>query len=308
MLGRQILGRLSTNPGAWNVLGATLFFRFPFALFHSIWARLFYAAAGLLLVWCVYWLAVRRTEAALRVRFDERLWERTRVARDLHDSLLQTIEASKMVADDALDPSSGPVRMRRALGRLSDWLGQATEEGQVALNSLRIASYEPSDLATSFRRAAEECLVDRSVEFALSVTGDTMEMHPLARDEVYRIGYEAISNACKHPGVSRLRVALIYGPDFCLQVSDNGKSIDQLVAEKSKDGHPGLHTIRKRAERIGGRLSLISSANSGTELTLIVPGRIIFRRGYPPLARPLLELWWGRLWSRKGSANKRLDD
>jgi hypothetical protein len=120
MLGRELLGRLSTSPGAWNVLGATLFFRFTFALFRSIWARLFYAAAGLFLVWFVYWLAVRRTEAALSVRFDEWLWERTRVARDLHDSLLQTIEASKMVADDALDPSAGPVRMRRALGRLSE--------------------------------------------------------------------------------------------------------------------------------------------------------------------------------------------
>src|ERR1700744_6653874 len=121
------------NTGAWNLLGATLFSRFPFALFHSIWARLLYAAAGLFLVWFVYWTAVRRTQSALSVRFDEQLWERTRVARDLHDTLLQTIEASKMVADDALDASAGPVRMRQALDRLSDWLGQATEEGQGAL-------------------------------------------------------------------------------------------------------------------------------------------------------------------------------
>jgi signal transduction histidine kinase len=283
-----------------------LLFRFPFA-FHSIWARLFCAAAGLFLVWFVYWLAVRRTEAALSGRFDERLWERTRVARDLHDTLLQTIEASKMVADDALDPSAGPLRMRRALGRLSDWLGQATEEGQAALNSLQAASYGRNDLATSFRRAAEECGVNRSVEFSLSVTGDSMEMHPLVRDEVYRIGYEAISNACKHSDVSRIRIALMYGPDFCLQVSDNGKSIDQLVAEKSKDGYLGLLRIRKRAEHIGGRLSLIRSANSGTELTLIVPGRLIFRWGYPPLTRPLVELW-ARFRSRKSSSNKRLDD
>jgi signal transduction histidine kinase len=283
-----------------------LFFRFPFA-FHSIWARLFCAAAGLFLVWFVYWLAVRRTEAALSGRFDERLWERTQAARDLHDTLLQTIEASKMVADDALDPSAGPVRMRRALGRLSDWLGQATVEGQAALHSLQTGSYGRNDLATNFRRAAEACLVNRSVEFSLSVTGDSMEMHPLVRDEIYRIGYEAISNACNHSGVSRLRVALVYGPDFCLQVSDNGQGIDQLVAEKSKDGYVGLLRIQKRAERIGGRLNLIRSANSGTELTLIVPGHLTFRRGYPPLTRPLVELW-GRLWSRKSGPNNRLDD
>jgi signal transduction histidine kinase len=87
------------NTGAWNMLGATLLFRFPLALFHSIWARLFYAAAGLFLVWFVYWTAVRRTEAALSVRFNEQLWERTRVARDLHDTLLQTIEASRSQQD-----------------------------------------------------------------------------------------------------------------------------------------------------------------------------------------------------------------
>jgi hypothetical protein len=296
------------NSAAWNMLGATLLLRFPFAVFGSIWARLFYAAAGLFLVWFVYWSVVRRTEAALSVRFDKQLWERTRVARDLQDTLLQTIEASKMVADDALDPSASPVRMRQALGRLSDWLGQATEEGQAALNSLPTAGYEGNDLATSFRRVAEEFLVNRSVEFALSVTGDSMEMRPLVRDEVYRVGYEAISNACKRSGVSRLRVALIYGRDFCLQVSDNGHAGHQLVVEESKDGQLGLHRIRKRAEQLGGRLSLISSANSGTELTLIVPGRIIFRRGYLPIARPLVELWRRRLWSRKDRPNKRLDD
>jgi signal transduction histidine kinase len=281
------------NTGAWNMLGAITIFRFPLGLSHSIWARLLYAAAGLFLVWFVYWTAVRRTEAALSVRFDEQLWERTRLARDLHDTLLQTIEASKMVADDALDASAGPVRMRQALGRLSDWLGQATEEGQAALDSLRTAGYERGDLTTSLRRVAEQCLVGRSVDFALSVTGDSIEMHPLVRDEVYSIGYEAIGNACRRSGVTRLKIALIYGSDFYLQVSDNGKDMDQLAAEENEDRQAGLNRMRKRAEQIGGRLSVISSANSGTEVTLIVPGGVIF----PP-----------RLWSRKGRPNKRPDD
>jgi signal transduction histidine kinase len=281
------------NTGAWNMLGATLLFRFPLALFHSIWARLFYAAGALFLVWFVYWMAVRRTEAALSVRFDEQLWERTRLARDLHDTLLQTIEASKMVADDALDASAGPARMRQALGRLSDWLGQATEEGQVALDSLRTAGYGRGDLTTSLRRVAEQCLAGRSVDFAFSVTGDSIEMHPSVRDEVYSIGYEAIGNACKRQGVTRLKIALIYGSDFYLQVSDNGKDMDQLAAEENEDRQVGLNRMRKRAEQIGGRLSVISSANSGTDLTLIVPGRVIF----PP-----------RLWSRKGRPNKGPDD
>ena len=281
------------NTGAWNLLGATLFFRFPFALFHSIWARLLYAVAGLFLVWFVYWTAVRRTEAALSVRFDEQLWERTRLARDLHDTLLQTIEASKMVADDALDASAGPVRMRQALGRLSDWLGQATEEGEAALDSLRTAGYGRGDLTSSLRRFAERCLAGRSVDLAFSVTGDSIEMHPFVRDEVYSIGYEAIGNACRRSGVTRLKIALIYGSDFYLRVSDNGKDMDQLATEEDEDRQAGLKRMQKRAEQIGGRLSVISSANTGTDLTLIVPGRVIFP---------------SRLWSRKGRPDRSPND
>jgi signal transduction histidine kinase len=281
------------NTGTWNRLGAILLFRFPLALIHSIWARLLYAAAGLFLVWFVYWTAIRRTEAALSVRFDEQLWERTRVARDLHDTLLQTIEASKVVADDALDASASPVRMRQALDRLSDWLGQATEEGQAALDSLRTAGYGRGDLTTSLRRVAEQCLAGRSVDFALSVTGDSIEIHPFARDQVYSIGREAIGNACRRSGVTRLKIALIYGSDFYLRVSDNGKDMDLLAAEENEDRQVGLNRMRKRAEQIGGRLSVISSANSGTDLTLIVPGRVIF----PP-----------RLWSRKDRPNKGPED
>jgi signal transduction histidine kinase len=265
------------NTGAWNMPGTTVLFRFTLAPFHSIWACLFYAAAGMFLVWFVSWMAVRRTEAALRFRFDEQLWERTRVARELHDTLLQTIEASKMVADDALDASAGPVRMRQALGRLSDWLGQATEEGQAALDSLRTAGYGRDDLPTSLRRVAEQCLAGRSVDFALTVTGDSIEMHPLLRDAVYSIGYEAICNACKRPGVTRLKVALIYASDFYLRVSDNGEDMDQLAAEENVDRQVELNRMRKRAEQIGGSLSVIGSANSETELTFIIPGRVIFR-------------------------------
>jgi signal transduction histidine kinase len=298
-------GTTATEACASDLPGAIWFSGFPFAFFHSIWARLFYVAAGLFVVWFVYRLRIRRTETALSLRFDEQLSERTRVARELHDTLLQTIEASKMVADDALDPFADPVRVRRAMSRLSDWLGQATEEGQAALNSLRTANYEGDHLAASFRRAAEECLVGRSVEFAVSVTGRSMEMYSMVGDEVYRIGYEAISNACKHPGVSQLSVALIYGPNFCLQVTANGKGIDHLFAEQGKDEYLGPHGIRNRAERMGGKLSVISSASSGTELTLVVLGRIIFQREYPPLAGPLVELWRGHFWSRKGRSNKK---
>lgn len=114
--------------------------------------------------------------------------ERARIARDLHDTLLQPIQGSKQVADSALKQSTHPLRMRGALEQLSVWLGRATEEGRAALNSLGTSTTETNDLAESFRRAIEECRIENSMEGSFSVVGDTREMHPIVRDEVYRIG------------------------------------------------------------------------------------------------------------------------
>ena len=116
---------------------------------------------------------------------------------------------------------------------------------------------------------------------AFSVVGDAREMHPIVRDEIYRIGYEAIRNACMHSGASQLEVELRYGHDLALRVSDNGVGIDPVISDRGKDGHFGLQGMRERAARIGGSLTLGSSSNSGTEIKLVVPGDIIFRKTTP---------------------------
>jgi signal transduction histidine kinase len=102
-------------------------------------------------------------------------------------------------------------------------------------------------------------------------------MHPIVRDEVYRIGYEAIRNACMHSEASRLEVDLRYDHDLVVRVKDNGKGIDADITAEGKDGHFGLQGMRERAARIGAKLTLSSSATTGTEITLVVPGDIAFR-------------------------------
>jgi signal transduction histidine kinase len=224
---------------------------------------------------------VRQIARAIGARFDERLAERTRMARDLHDTFLQTVQGSKLVADDALEPSTDLARMRRAMEQLSAWLGRATQEGRAALNSLRTVTRETNDLAEGLRRATEDGFIPRSMAVTFSVVGDAREMHPIVRDEIYRVGYEAIRNACTHSGASRLEVELKYDDDLALRVSDNGTGIDPAIADKGKDGHFGLQGMRERAARIGGKLTLGSSSNSGTEIKLIVAGGIIFRKTMP---------------------------
>jgi signal transduction histidine kinase/ligand-binding sensor domain-containing protein len=267
----------SNNDGVWNETGAALDFKVAAAWYQTIWFRSAFLVACLLLFWAIYRLRVRRIAAAMKNRFDERLAERTRIARDLHDTFLQTIQGSKLVADDALSATTDLSHMRQAMEKLSAWLGRATEEGRAALNSLRTSATEVNDLADAFRRALEECQIHSSMEVALQVSGQTHEMHPIVRDEVYRIGYEAIRNACVHSRATQLRVELSYAQDLSLRICDNGTGIDPDIVHRGKQGHFGLQTMRERAARIMGKFIVESTTGSGTVIALVVPGGIIYR-------------------------------
>jgi signal transduction histidine kinase/ligand-binding sensor domain-containing protein len=265
------------NDGVWNEQGAALDFSIAPAWYQTSSFRILCLFAAIFAAWAIYRLRVRQVARAISARFDERLAERTRMARELHDTFLQTIQASKLVADDALEASADPVRMRRAMEQLSRWLEQATQEGRAALNSLRTSTTQKNDLADAFRRAAENGHMPGSMEAVLTVVGEPREMHPIIRDEVYRIGYEAIRNAYMHSKGSRLKVELRYAQDLCIRISDNGVGMDPIAAE-GKHGHFGLQGMRERAARIGGKFTLVSSVDSGTEISITVPGRIVFRK------------------------------
>ena len=266
------------NDGLWNEQGAVLDFSVAPAWYQTNWFLVLCIAAGIVVVWAAYRLRLRQLARAMSARFNERLAERTRMARDLHDTFLQTIQGSKLVTDHALKPSADPIRMREALEQLSIWLARAAQEGRAALNSLRTATTQTNDLSDALQRVTRDDLIPGSMAVTVSVVGDAREMHPIVRDEIYRIGYEAIRNACMHSRASQLEVDLRYAHDLTLRVSDNGTGIDPAIADKGKDSHFGLQGIRERAARIGGTLTLRSSSLSGTEIKLVVPGDIVFRR------------------------------
>ncbi len=271
----------SNTDGVWNEEGANLRFSVAPAWYQTNLFGALCAVSGGLTLWALYRLRVRRIEAVVGARFDERLAERTRLARDLHDTLLQTIQGSKMVADDALDPAADAQRMRGALEQLSGWLARAMQEGRAALHSLRTSTTEGNDLFEAFKRAVESEVVPSSMMATCSVVGEPREMHPLVRDEVYRIGYEAILNACLHSKASRLSVGLDYARDLLLRVADDGVGIDAAFVNQGKPGHFGLQGMRERATRIEGKLTVVSSESSGTAFTLVVPGGIAFRKAQP---------------------------
>jgi len=282
--------RACNRDGIWDRTGMVyLITQKPF-FYQTIWFRIAMIATGLLLVFGLFRLRLYQATARLNVRFDERLAERTRIARELHDTLLQTIQGSKLVADDALERATDFAHLHGKVEQLARWLGQATQEGRAALNSLRTASIETNDLAAGLRRATEECSLNRSMTVKFSVTGGPKDTHPIARDEIYRIGYEAIRNACEHSSASELEVSLSYAQDLTLRVKDNGAGIDPAVVTEGREGHFGLQGMRERAERINSKFTLNSAPDSGTEITLIVPGNVVFRKASTSLLEKIKTL------------------
>jgi signal transduction histidine kinase/streptogramin lyase len=271
------------NDGIWNDTGATLDFSIAPAWFQTKWFFALSVSIALMVAWGLSTIRTRQVQKSLSARFNERLAERTRMARELHDTFLQTLQGSKLVADDALEKSSDPVRMRRAMEQLSAWLERAIHEGRAALNSLRISTAQTNDLAEALRRATEETRMQSRMEVSFSVTGHSKEMHPVVRDEICRIGYEAIRNAYTHSNGNRLEISLQYGKDLTVCVRDDGVGIEPTVVGEGKNGHFGLEGMRERAARIGGKLRIVSSPNSGTEVRMVVPGGIVFRKSHVTL-------------------------
>ena len=125
--------------------------------------------------------------------------------------------------------------------------------------------------------------------FALTVKGTAREMHPIVRDEVYLIGYEAMRNACLHSRGTRLDVELSYARDLVVRVRDDGIGINQEVVVKGKKGHFGVPGMLERANRIGAKLRF-NSTSAGTEVELIVPRNLIFANGKLAPQRSLTKL------------------
>jgi signal transduction histidine kinase len=262
----------ATSRGDWSEPGAALSIEILPPWWRTWWFTVTYVSIIILLVLSAYRYRLHQIARQFNVRLEERVSERTRLAREFHDTFLQTIQASKMLADGALDEATDPAGMRLAMTKLSHWLGRATEEGRAALNSLRASVVQRNDLLEAIRRTTEDFTIPESLKVTFAVSGAAKEMRPLLREEVYRIGCEAIRNACMHSEAGRVDVELCYGEDFVLRVTDNGKGISPEIVHMGRQGHFGLRGMRERAARVGGTFHLVTSPGSGTQIMLRIPG------------------------------------
>jgi signal transduction histidine kinase len=273
------------NSGVWNATGDTLVFSIEPRFYQTAWFGAACAAAFLAMLGLAYQFRVRQLHRQYNMRLEGRLEERTRIARELHDTLLQSVQGlmfSFQAARNLLPERTGEaVRTLEQAIRKGD---EAIAEGRDAIQCLRAEPALESNLEDLLRAAGKELARSSHAEgeppaFQVTLEGAPQPLSPLLQDEVYRIAREILRNAFRHSHASRVEADVAYDSRFLrLRIRDNGKGIDRKVLEQgARQGHWGLPGVRERAKRIGAHVKLWSEPGAGTEAELTVPARIAYR-------------------------------
>ena len=240
------------NDGVWNEAGATLLFSVAPAFYQTWWFRLLLVAAATFIVWLLIRLRLRVLFRDLQGRLAERLEERERIARELHDTLLQGLFGLMLRLQFSLDqlPEAHPVRsdMMKALAQ-SDLIMQDGRERIKNLRSGHLPLLELADALEDFGQQLQSVL---PIQFEVLSDGQPYGIDPYVHDEIFMIGREALANAFRHSRASTIRMTVSYRlRGFQLQVQDNGRGIDHHFLESGmRENHWGLPNMQERARKL----------------------------------------------------------
>ena len=273
----------ANNSGVWNEAGAFLDFSIAPAYYQTTWFRAASVVTVLALFWALYQFRLRQIAHDFNMRLDERVNERTRIARELHDTLLQSFQGLMLRFQSARDLlPSHPAKAVEALDGALDRADQAIVEGRDAIQNLRSSTTVVNELAQAMTALAEDFAQGpngerSSVTFRASVEGTPRDLHPILRDDVYRIAREALRNAYRHAQASHIEAEVTYGVrEVRLRIRDDGKGIDPQHLNAGRARHWGLTNMRERAQQIGSELNLWSEVGAGTEVDLRIPGSVAY--------------------------------
>ena len=274
--------------GIWNDRGAGVRFVLRPHFYQTNWFYALCAATLLALLWMAHQFRLRQLQRAFNVRLEGRVEERTRIARELHDTLLQSFQG--LMFSFQAGRNLLPGRTEEAIRTFDRAIREGDEaiaEGRDAIQGLRADPALESNLEHLLTAAGKELARSSGAEgeppaFRVTVEGARQPLSPLLQDEVHRIAREILRNAFHHAHASRIEAEIAYDRQFFrLRIRDNGKGIDPKVLEQgARPGHWGLPGVRERAKRIGAQLKLWSEPGAGTEVELTVPARIAYGRAH----------------------------
>jgi len=275
------------NDGVWNENGAFIDISIAPAYYQSLWFRSTCLIALVVLFWALYQRRLKQLQRQFNLTLEARVDERTSIARELHDTLLQSLHGLMLrlqVVNDMLPQGKAKEQLEQSLERADG----AIAEGRSALYALRSSATTTNDLAQALRTLGEE-LATEDTAFHLLVEGTARDLHPIIRDEVYRIAREALRNAFSHAQARHIETEITYEERvFRLRFRDDGKGIPPDILDEGRSGHFGLAGMRERARKIGAKLSIWSGTGTGTEIELRIAGSIAYGR---PAGRSLFRLF-----------------
>lgn len=278
----------ANDDGVWNNTGSTLEFEIPPTFFQSWPFYLLCAALALALLWLGYSLRLRAVAERIRARMNERLDERERIARELHDTLLQSVQGLIMrFSNIAQDMTTIQPAHRDMLDAL-DSADAVVVEGRDRIHELRQWSGAWS-LFEVVGHNAKRLLRPENVETRVVVEGSQRNVYPAIADELLRITDEALFNIARHAQAHSVTIAIIFGAEaLVLRITDDGVGIaPAVVAQGGLPGHFGLVGMRERAAKIGGQLAISPGPARGTQVEVTVGAEI----AYADKSRPFWLAW-----------------
>ena len=277
----------SNGEGVWSEASLPLQFTVLPAFYQRTWFLLLCLLLSITCLWGVIALRMRYLTGRIRERAEERADERIRIARDLHDTLLQSVQGLMLRFHLAAQQMPAESAARRNLDNALVAADSALQEGRDRVHRLRSLSPDSSNLDEMLATAATDLNWDNNVHFQLTTAGTPVALQPAAREELFYIGREALTNAFRHSHASKIRVELEYGKKALrISCSDNGRGIDPSILQSGGlSGHWGLLGMSERAEKIGATLEFRSDAETGTEIIVHVPAQRAYVYG-------LLRPWW----------------
>src|SRR5271165_7208080 len=270
------------NSGVWNDQGDTLDFSIAPAYYQTNWFRAVCACLFLMLLWAAYWWRVRQLRHEFEVTLEARVGERTRIARELHDTLLQSAHGVLLRFQTVSQLLPGrPVEAKDKLDSAIEQTAEFITEARDEVQGLRDSTTQTNDLALAISTLGEELAADSTSHrpaFRVAVEGESRNLHPILRDETYKIAAEAMRNAFRHARARQIEVEVRYDTEqFRLRVRDDGKGINAAVlSAQSREGHYGLPGMRERATIMGAKLTVWSEVDAGTEVELRLPAGIAY--------------------------------
>jgi len=269
--------KASNNSGVWSPVGDSIRFTIQPAFYQTLWFRLASAGAAAVLLWLALTMRVRYATSQVEARLIERQAERVRIARELHDTLLQGFQALVLRFQNILDTMPNTEPAHDLIEKELEKADAVLADGRNRVRDIRGATGAPS-LKETFASAAESTGALSVPTFAFKEDGALRDLHPVVREEIASIGFEAIWNAVRHARANNVEARLTYGRNLLLlHVSDDGIGIDAVALEGGgRVGHYGLIGMQERARRIQAKLKISGTKGSGTTVELAVPGAVAY--------------------------------